>query len=91
MKIKNYVVSSADWSYIIDESDYESAANSAVIMAISQLGSKLKMSTVIMVNSIKGHKLNDYARAKFIPSHKVFENLGLKSLSNAFKQLCENI
>ena len=91
MKIKNYVVSSADWSFVIDDCDYKSAARSGLIMAISKLGSNLKMSTIVMVNDVKSHEKNDFANAKFIPSHEIFKNLGLNKISKSFKELCSTL
>jgi len=86
-KIKQYVVSSADWELVIDGDNPKSAAISAIIMAFKKFGKKLLMSTTIMVRSQKDHILDIVIDADFFATHSIFEELGMHDLAKGFKIL----
>ena len=85
-KLKNYVVSSAGWEIEVDEFDEESAATSALIIALKRYHKNLEMSTIIMINQKQDHTNNILVRAQFIPTHKIFKKLGLEDLSRHFSE-----
>jgi hypothetical protein len=90
-KIKNYIVSSADWELEVDDISEESAAISAVIFAFNKFGKRLLMSTVIMVNRKERHLNDEIIFAEFFATHKILKDIGLKSMSENFKELSNNI
>ena len=83
-KLKNFRVSSADWSFLIDSVNEKEAAVSALLMAHSQYGDDLLLSTTIMVKRFQKSNKNKQDNITFIGTHEILDKLGMKSLSDIF-------
>lgn len=90
-KIKNYVVSSANWDILVDAESARSAAISATIFAFQKYGDKLLMSTIIMVNEEEYFHKKSFNDINFFASHEILRDVGLDDLSFNFLELTKNI
>ena len=84
--VKEYIVSSADWEFTVDEINSRSAAISASLFAFKKYKDKLLMSTVIMVS--RKNKRNEpiLDRTDFFATHEILKDIGLNSMSTNFLQ-----
>jgi hypothetical protein len=83
-KVKNFRVSSADWSFLIDSINPKDAAVSAMLMAYSKYGDKLLLSTTIMIKEFKKSTKIKEDNITFIGTHDVLKQLGMEELSDIF-------
>jgi hypothetical protein len=83
---QKFFVSSADWEIVVDHTNHKKAVLSAMIMAFKKFGKNLLVSTVIMVRDEESMLLDDVTKAEFFATHKIFKSLGLKKLSQNFKE-----
>lgn len=94
MKIKEYIISSANWNITIDAESPKSAAISGLIWAISRYNEKLLMSTIIMVKD-KLSDQEDFSNDNFFLSHEIFNEIGQNFISEQFETLnnhiCSNV
>lgn len=90
-ELENYIVSSADWELEVDDLDQHSAALSALVFAFSKFGSKLLLSTVIMVNPKSDHALGIIHNSEFYASSEILEGIGLSNLSKGFIEFTNNV
>lgn len=90
-EIKDYIVSSADWEFEIDDFDSYSAARSALVFAFNKFGEDLLLSTTIMVNSKFGYLNDRIDDLDFFATHEILKDLGLTNLSKNFLELTNNI
>lgn len=82
--VKEYIVSSADWEFEIDERNPKSAAISASLFAFKKFKDKLLMSTVIMVVEKDKSNKSILDRTDFFATHEILGDIGLESMSNNF-------
>lgn len=90
-RINQYRVSSADWSFEIDEKDSKKAALSGIIEANRRLGKKMNVSTVTEVLKLPTSKTKSIDNLNFYATHSLFYDLGYKDLAKSLKSISENI
>ena len=90
-EIKNYVVSSADWEFEVDDPNPSSAVLSGILMAFSKFGDRLLLSTTIVVNLKEDFLNNEIVNASFFPTHKILKELGLNEISKGFLKFTNEI
>jgi hypothetical protein len=83
--IKNYIVSSADWEFEVDDTNPKRAVMSALLLAFNKFKNKLKVSTVIMVNDKYFNDLDLVEEAEFYPTYEILNSIGLNQLSKQFE------
>lgn len=83
-KIKKYIVSSADWSFEVDDFNAKDAAVSGLLFAYRKFRKDLLLSTVLMVNEKKFHKKNEVYFADFFPSYKILNEIGMHKEAKNF-------
>jgi|MEHZ01.3.fsa_nt_MEHZ010805155.1_2 hypothetical protein len=86
-EIKNYIVSSAGWELTVDHTDHESAATSALIMAMSIFGDNLKVSTVMMVDVVNSDGNTNTSLTEFVPTYLAFKRMGALAISKDLKEI----
>ena len=90
-KVKNYIVSSADWEVEVDDVDPKSAATSAMFYQLGKKGNDLLLSTIVMVNRRDYHMNNCTIKAQFFPTSRILRVLGLEELANKLKFISQAI
>ena len=90
-EIKDYIVSSADWEFEIDDVNPHTAARSGLIFAFGRFGKDLLLSTTIMVNTKSGYINDNIENACFYSTHSLLMDLGLYKLSKGFLEFTKNI
>lgn len=90
-KIENYVVSSADWEFDVDDRNPIDACTSGLLMAFKMYGNQLMISTTIMVSPKNSYLNNEVMDSEFFSSVSILENLGLIDISNELKKYEKNI
>ena len=87
-RVKNYIVSSANWEYEILP---ESAAVAATILAFGKYKKNLCMSTTIMVNRKEDHLNEEIINAEFFSTSKILNKMGMKRLAKSFSEYTQSI
>tara|TARA_B100002019_G_C21247993_1_gene589438 strand:+ start:1662 stop:1964 length:303 start_codon:yes stop_codon:yes gene_type:complete len=90
-RVKNYIVSSANWEYEIDDILPESAAVAATILAFGQYQKNLCMSTIIMVNRKEDHLNKEIINAEFFSTSKILNKIGMTKLAKSFSEYTQSI
>lgn len=83
-EVKEYIVSSADWSFEIDDVNPRDAAISGILFAMKAYSKNLLMSTVIMVNEKKFHTKNKVYFADFFSTYEILKDIGMPKEANEF-------
>ena len=87
--LKNYTVISANWEIEVDSISHRHAAIDACIFAFGKFKNKLLMSTTIMVYETDQKK--DLESYDFFATYDIFNEIGLKSKSEAFYELTNTL
>ena len=87
--INKYIVSSANWELVVDHELPESAAVSALLMALGKFGDNLLLSTTIMVVPEESYINDSLIGADFFATRIILSRLGLNKLSKSFQEFEE--
>lgn len=90
-KVENYVVSSADWEFDIDDRNPIDACTSGLLMAFKMYGDKLMISTTIMVSPKNSYLNNEVIDSEFFSSVSILEDLGLIDIASELKKYEQTI
>jgi hypothetical protein len=90
-EVKNYIVSSANWEFEVDDINPSSAVLSGVLIAFRKFGDRLLLSTTIMVNSKQDFLNQEIINASFFPTHKILKQIGLNQISKGFLKFTNEI
>lgn len=83
-EVKEYIVSSADWSFQIDDVNPRDAAIAGTLFAMKSYSKNLLMSTVIMVNERKFHNKDQVCFADFFSTYEMLKDIGMPKEANEF-------
>lgn len=90
-KVENYVVSSANWEFDIDDRSPTDACMSGLLMAFKTYGNELMISTTIMVSPKNSYLNNDFIDSEFFSSISILEDLGIIDIANELKKYEQTI
>ena len=90
-KIKNYVVSCANWEFDVDDFDPKSAAISSMILAFKSFGENLLISTTIMVTNKDDFSNGIMHNSDFFLCSSILKELGFEDLSISLNQYTESL
>ena len=90
-EVKNYIVSSANWEFEVDDINPSSAVLSGVLIAFRKFGDRLLLSTTIMVNSKQDFLNQEIINARFFPTYKILKQIGLNQISKGFLKFTNEI